>query len=268
MPSERIAVIGGGRMGEAIVAGLITAGSVSADEIVVAEPAAARAAVFEARGVAVLADAHEAVPGATIVILAVKPQIIEAVTAHLAPQLPPDAVAVSIAAGVSCARLEAVLPAGTRVVRVMPNTPALVGEGMSVLSAGTRADAATVERVRALFETLGETVVLDERYQDAAAAISGCGPAYVALVVDSLARAGVRQGLTRDVAQALALQTLRGTVALIEQTASHPEAIIDAVTSPGGTTIAAIEALEAGGVRSAFYDAVDAAVRRSRELGS
>lgn len=264
----RMAVIGGGRMGEAIVAGLLSSGSATADSVTVAEPNAARIGVFEALGVCVVADAHEAVGGAETVVLAVKPQIAEAVAAHLAPQLEKGAVLVSIAAGISCARLESVLPAGTPVVRVMPNTPAMVGEGMSVVSGGTEASAATVERVRGLFEALGKAVVLDERFQDAATAISGSGPAYVALFVDALARAGVRQGLPRDVAQMLALQTLRGTVALIEGTGAHPEAIIDAVASPGGTTIAAIEALEAGGVRGAVFEAVAAAVRRSKELGS
>ncbi|HZL04843.1 MAG TPA: pyrroline-5-carboxylate reductase [Coriobacteriia bacterium] len=264
----RIAVVGGGRMGEAIVAGLLSAGVAQPGELVVAEPSAERARVFEAHGVRVLPDAHEAVPGANLVILAVKPQVIDAVAAHLAQGLDPGVVVVSIAAGITCARLESVLPAGTVVVRVMPNTPALVGEGMSVVSGGTEADAASVERVRALFESLGRAIILEERYQDAATAISGSGPAYVALFVDALARAGVRQGLSREVAQALALQTMRGTVALIEGTGTHPAAIIDAVSSPGGTTIAAVEALETRGFRRAVFEAVDAAVKRSRELGA
>jgi pyrroline-5-carboxylate reductase len=265
---NRIAVIGGGRMGEAIVAGLLAAGAVTADSIVVADPSAERARAFESYGVAVVADAHEAVSGASTVILAVKPQIIDVVTAHLVQGLDPGAVVVAIAAGITCARRESVLPAGTVVVRVMPNTPALVGEGMSVVSGGTEADAASVQRVRTLFESLVRAIVLEERYQDAATAISGSGPAYVALFIDALARAGVRQGLTRDIAQALALQTLRGTVALIEGTGTHPEAIIDAVSSPGGTTIAAIEALEARGLRRAVFEAVDASVKRAKELGS
>lgn len=266
--AERIAVIGGGRMGEAIVAGLLAAEVVSPDSIVVAEPSSGRASVFESHGVRVFADAHGAVPGASTVILAVKPQVIDAVAAHMAPELEAGAVVVSIAAGITCARLESMLPAGTVVVRVMPNTPALVGEGMSVVSGGAEADPETVERVRVLFESLGRTVVLEERYQDAATAISGSGPAYVALFIDALARAGVRQGLTRDVAQALALQTMRGTVALIEGTGTHPEAVIDAVSSPGGTTVAAIEALEARGMRRAVFEAVAAAVKRARELGA
>lgn len=267
MRGERIAVIGGGKMGEAIVAGLISAGSSDAEDIIVAEPSAERAGVFAAHGVAVVTDGHEAVSDADLVIIAVKPQVIDAVIAHIADDVPPTAIVVSIAVGISTARLESLLPSGTAVVRVMPNTPAMVGEGMSVVSGGSEASVDQVESVRAVFEALGRAIVLDERHQDAAAAISGSGPAYVALFIDALARAGVRQGLPRDVAQALAMQTMRGTVELIERTGTHPEAIIDAVSSPGGTTIAAIEALEAGGLRSGVFDAVAAAVRRSKELG-
>jgi pyrroline-5-carboxylate reductase len=174
---------------------------------------------------------------------------------------------VSIAAGITCARLESQLPAGTRVVRVMPNTPALVGAGMSIVSGGSEASEADVATVAAIFGAIGEVVVLAETLQDACTAISGCGPAYMALVIDALARAGVREGLSRDVAQRLALQTMRGTVELIERTGEHPEAIIDAVSSPGGSTIAAVTALEDAGVRAAFASAVRAAVVRSRELG-
>lgn len=263
-----IAVIGGGRMGEAIVAGLVSAGAARAGDITVAEPDASRHAVFIEHGVVCVADGHEAVAGADYVIFAVKPQVIDAVVAHVAGDVPDGAVVVSIAAGMSCARLESLLPAGTAVVRVMPNTPAMVGEGMSVLSGGTETTPQQLDRVRTLFEALGKAIVIDERYQDAATAISGSGPAYVALFIDALARAGVRQGLSRDVAQLLATQTLRGTVELLERTGKHPEELVDAVSSPGGTTIAAIEALEAGGMRASVSAAVAAAVKRSKELGS
>ncbi|MDI6900271.1 MAG: pyrroline-5-carboxylate reductase [Anaerosomatales bacterium] len=269
MADERtIAIIGGGRMGEAIVAGLISAGAADAASIVVAEPDPARHAVFEAHGVRCVRDGHDAVQDAEIVILAVKPQVIDAVLAHLAEDVPAGARVVSIAAGVRCARLEALLEDGVAVIRVMPNTPALVGAGMSVVSGGTHASPEQVEEIRALFEALGSAIVLDERYQDAATAISGSGPAYVALFIDALARAGVRQGLSRDVAQQLATQTLRGTVELLERTGKHPEELVDAVSSPGGTTIAAIEALEKKGFRASVAEAVEAAVRRARELGS
>jgi pyrroline-5-carboxylate reductase len=265
--STRLAVIGGGRMGEAIIAGLLAAGALPAAEIVVAEPdEARRAGLRAAHGVRAVATAREAVPGAGTVLLAVKPQVIDAVVADIAPVLPPAALVVSIAVGVSSSRLESGLAAGTAVVRVMPNTPAMVRQGMSVVSGGMEASAEQVEYVRGLFGVLGRAVVLEEKHQDAAGAISGAGPAYVAMFVDSLARAGVRQGLPREVAQALAVQTLRGTAELIEVSGQHPEQLVDAVTSPGGTTIAAVEELEAGGFRAAIAAAVAAAVKRAKEL--
>ena len=150
----------------------------------------------------------------------------------------------------------------------MPNTPALVRQGMAIVSGGGEATEEQVERVRAMFAAIGEAIILDEKHQDAAAAISGCGPAYVAIFIDALARAGVRQGLTREIAQSLAVQTLRGTVELLEHTGQHPEQLVDGVASPGGSTIAAVEQLEACGFRSAISAAVEAAVQRSKELGS
>lgn len=260
-------VVGGGRMGEAIVAGLIGAGAAGVGQIVVAEPGEARRAQLAAgHGVRTVASASEALP-AEIVLLAVKPQVIDSVVGELSAALSRSLV-VSIAAGITCARLESLLPAGTAVVRVMPNTPAMVGEGMALVSGGAEADPEQVETVSAIFGALGRAVTLDERYQDAGTAISGCGPAYFALVVDALARAGVAQGLTRETAQALAVQTMRGTAVLLEETGVHPEVLIDGVTSPGGSTIAAVAELESGGVRAAFNSAVAAAVKRSKELGS
>ena len=263
-----LAVVGGGRMGEAIVAGLLAAGTLDADRIAVAEPAAARRDVFERHGVRTASDAHDIVAGAEIVLLAVKPQVIDAVLAHLADDLDPGAIVVSIAAGITTARLESLLAERTAVVRVMPNTPAMVGAGMAIVSGGREASDEQVERVRALFEAIGATLVLDERYQDAATAISGSGPAYAAIIIDALAAAGVRQGLPRDVAQRLAIETLRGTGELLARSGMHPAELVDAVSSPGGTTIAAVEALEAGGLRSAIFDAVAAATARAKELGS
>lgn len=261
-----LAVIGGGRMGQAIVSGLVASGTVNPSRIIVAEPSERRRQeLAAAHAVTVVADGGQALP-ADVAILAVKPQLIDDVTRDLAVGLGP-ALVVSIAVGVSCARLESLLPAGTAVVRVMPNTPAMVGEAMSVVSGGLEANLEQVDLVRALFATLGKALVIDERYQDVAAAISGSGPAYFALVVDALARAGVRQGLSRDVAQLLAVQTMLGTAKLLDQTGMHPEALVDGVTSPGGTTIAAIEALESRALRASFSEAVAAAVRRAKELG-
>lgn len=263
-----LVVVGGGRMGEAIVAGLLAADQFDPGAVAIVEPNADRRATLQAaHGVRCVATPSEALPGADIVILAVKPQIIDAVAGEISPLLG-DALVVSIAAGISCARLESLLGRESAVVRVMPNTPALVRAGMSVVSGGSSASAEQVDLVRELFAVLGDAIVLDERYQDAATAVSGSGPAYVALVIDSLARAGVRHGLTREVAEKLAVRTVAGTAALIDITGQHPEQVIDGVASPGGTTIAGIEALEAGGARAAFAAAVTAAVKRAKELGS
>lgn len=264
----RLAVVGGGRMGEAIVGGLTAAGVLVSDRVTVAEPDAARREhLAEALpGVVVVASGEEAVEGADVVIFAVKPQVMDAVVSGLAGALD-DALVVSIAAGISCARLESLLPAGARVIRVMPNTPALVGAGVALISGGTEASADDVATVTGLFSAIGSAVVMKECYQDAGTAISGSGPAYFALVVDAMARAGVAHGLSRSTAQELAVKTMGGTARLIEETGIHPEELIDGVSSPGGTTIAAIGALEAGGVRAAFSEAVSAVVRRARELG-
>lgn len=262
-----LAVIGGGKMGEAIVGGLLAAGALEASQVAIAEPNVTRRDELTALGVRVFADGTEALEGADVAILAVKPQVMSSVVGSLSSALAPTLV-VSIAAGISCARLESELPAGTAVVRVMPNTPALVGAGMAVVSGGAEATAGQIELVSALFGAIGSAIVVDERYQDACSAISGSGPAYFALVVDALARAGVEQGLTRPVAEGLAIQTMLGTATLLASTGQHPEALIDGVTSPGGTTIAALGELERRGVRSAFADAVAAAVRRSKELGA
>lgn len=263
-----LAIIGGGRMGEAIAAGLVSAGTLPPASIAVAEPDSLRREVFERHGIHTVADGHEIVAGAEMVLLAVKPQVIDAVVAHIADYLTEGTLVISIAAGITTARLESLLPDGTAVVRVMPNTPAMVGSGMAVVSGGRAAASAQTDQVRALFEAVGEALVIDERAQDAATAISGSGPAYVALFIDALTRAGVAQGLSREVAQMLAIQTFRGTADLLVTTGMHPQELIDAVSSPGGTTVAALEALDAGGLRPAVSAAVAAAVKRAKELGS
>jgi len=262
----RITVIGGGVMGGAIVSGWLAASAVDALAVTVVEPQEQlREQLASSTGVAVAASAEDALP-ADLVMLAVKPQILPAVVADIADKLA-GAVVISIAAGISTAKLESMLPEGSAVVRVMPNTPAMVGEGMALVSAGASASAEQAEMVRELFASIGDAVVIDERYQNAGTAVSGSGPAYFALVIDALARAGVAQGLPRAVAQRLAIQTMRGTAKLLNETGMHPEALIDGVSSPGGTTIAAVNVLEARGVRAAFNDAVRANVARAEELG-
>ena len=262
----RLAVIGGGGIGEAIVAGMLSAGVLGKEHIVVAEPSESRRRkLVETLAISCVESAGQAIDGATIILLAVKPQVIEQVVSEIADKTA-GALVLSIAAGITCARLEALLPAETPVVRVMPNAPVLAGGGMSVISGGTNATDSQVEMVGELFGSVGKSVILPESFQDVATAISGCGPAYVAIVIDALARAGVRHGLSRDVAQLLATQTLRGTIDLLDKTGMHPGELADVVASPGGVTAAAIEVLESSGVRKAFADTVTAAIDRSREL--
>lgn len=256
-------------MGDAIVGGLIRSGVLQTVDVVVAEPdPERREALSEARDVRVVADGRDAVSGAVTVLLAVKPQVLDDVVRALADDIPPGALVVSIAAGVSCARVEALLAPGSAVVRVMPNTPALVGQGMAVVSAGAAATSEQLESVRGMFSALGDAVVVDESLQDAATAISGSGPAYMAIFLDALAAAGERQGLPRELALRLAARTMRGTVELLESSGMEPQGLVDAVSSPGGTTVAAIARLDAGGLRGVIDDAVAAAVARARELGS
>jgi pyrroline-5-carboxylate reductase len=234
----------------------------------VAEPDPARRENLSARGFDVVPAAADAVPGADALLLAVKPQVVDQVVRDLAPGLAPGALVVSIAAGISTAHLEALLPEGTPVVRVMPNTPAMVGAGMSAVSGGAHASSDQVDEVREMLSAVGTALVVPEEMQDAVTAVSGSGPAYVALFVDAMAEGGVRQGLPREVAYELALQTLAGTAELLRKSGQSPRELIDAVSSPGGTTVAALAVLDAAGLRGAVADATAAAAARSKELGT
>ncbi len=264
----RLAVIGGGKMGEAIVSGLLGAGVIGASDVVIAEPDGARRDVLASLyGVEVVADGALAVRQALVTLLAVKPQVIDVVVGELADSVG-SSIIVSIAAGVTCARLEAMLGVGASVVRVMPNTPAMVGAGMALVSGGVSASRQDVDRIASMFSAIGRAVVVDEALQDAGTAISGSGPAYFALVVDALARAGETHGLSRGIAQELAVQTMLGTALMLQTREMDPEELIQGVSSPGGTTVAALAELESLNVRAAFAQAVSAAVNRSKELGS
>lgn len=256
-------------MGEAIVAGLIAARVAQTSDISVADPDEARRAHLSASyGVEAVPDGSKIVGSAGVIILAVKPQSIDPIVASWSSSLTdPMPVVVSIAAGVPCGRLEALLPPGTPVVRVMPNTPATIGEGVSAVSAGAHARDDHVAVAVELFSALGKVFVVEEGLQDAVTAVSGSGPAYVAIFIEALARAGERHGLGADAAYVIALQTVRGTVDLLLCTGQGPRELIDAVSSPGGTTIAARTVLEAGRFADIVAEAVDAAVARSKELG-
>ncbi len=267
----RVAVIGGGRIGEALIAGLLESGRAVKD-LVVVETHADRAELIGDRfGVRVTDSIADAIVGADVLIIAVKPGDVDTVLTQLGKaelDVDRDQILVSLAAGVPTVRLESKLPAGFPVVRVMPNTPMLVGHGMSVLAPGRYARAEQLAEVTELLGAVGKVTTVTEAQMDAVTAVSGSGPAYFFLVVESMIEAGVGLGLTRDVATELVVQTMVGSAALLESSGQTAVELRAAVTSPAGTTAAAVRELERGGVRSAFLEALHAAKHRSAEQGA
>lgn len=269
--TERVAILGTGNMGEAVLAGAIGAGW-SPDDVVATVRASARGeargeSLRDRYGVATSTDNAAAAGSASIVVVAVKPKDVPGVLDEISPVLAADAVVVSVAAGVTTAAMEARLPDGTPVVRTMPNTPAQIGAGITAIAPGAAAGDAELELVERFLAGTGEVVRVAEKDLDAVTALSGGGPAYVFTVIDALAEAGVHAGLTRDVASRLARQTVLGAARLAVETGEHPAILRERVTSPAGTTAAGLRALEDRGVRAAFLAAVEAARARSVELG-
>ncbi len=262
---HRLAIIGAGVMGETVLSGLLRAGW-TADQIVATDRRAERQIELRERyGIAMVGNL-EAAADADTVLLVVKPQDMRDLLAEIGPALRPGALVVSLAAGVDTASMEEQLPAGIAVVRVMPNTPALVDEGMAAISPGSHASQAHLERVTGILAATGRVVTVPERYQDAVTAISGSGPAYLFFVVEAMIEAGVHLGLPRDVATQLVVQTMLGSAKMLRETGEHPTVLRERVTSPGGTTAAAVRQLEDHKVRAAFLGAMQAARDRSREL--
>ncbi len=267
-----IAVVGGGQIGEALLAGLLEAGHAAADLSVV-EPSAARSEQLADRlGVRVLSTATAAAQWADIVVIAVKPHVVPVVLAEIGKveldRPDGDQVVVSLAAGVTVASIESLLPVGTPVIRVMSNTPMLVGEGMSALAPGRCATAEQLAQVAGIMSAVGTVVTVTEAQMDAVTAVAGSGPAYFFLVVEAMIDGAVGLGLSRDVATQLVTQTMLGSATLLSKTGQSPAELRAGVTSPGGTTAAALRELERAGVRSAFQEALHAAERRARELGA
>jgi pyrroline-5-carboxylate reductase len=277
----RIAIIGGGSIGEALLSGLLRAGR-QVKDLVVAEKHPDRAKQLADTYSVLVTSVPAAVDSAAIVVIAVKPADTESVTAEIAEAVAKaegdseEQVFVSVAAGVSTAFYEAKLPAGAPVVRVMPNAPMVVGGGVSALAAGRFVTPEQLKAVSAIFDTVGDVLTVPESQMDAVTAVSGSGPAYFFLMVEALVDAGVQAGLSREVATELAVHTMAGSAAmLLDRRDSTPAGSIDTsaaalravVTSPGGTTAAGLRELERGGLRSAVADAVSAAKRRSEQLG-
>ena len=263
--STRIAILGGGVMGETLLAALLKAGHSTAD-VVVAEKFEERAASLRETHGVVVTGLVEAVDGADVVLVVVKPQDVGSVLSEIAPAVSSDATVVSLAAGVRIATFEAALPDGVAVVRAMPNTPAIVGEGMFGISPGAGADDERLALVRSLLETGGVVAVVDESAQDAVTAVSGSGPAYVFYLAEAMIAAGVEAGLDPQTARTLAQQTLVGAAALLADSSESPEELRRRVTSPHGTTHAAITTFDDHGVAAGLRAGVLAAAARSAEL--
>ena len=262
-----IAMIGSGQMGEALIGGWLAAKTVPPEALVATDASAERRDLVKRRfGVRTGTDNRDAASRADVVVLAVKPQILDGVMKELSPALAGKLV-LSIAAGVTIAHLARLAPKGARFVRVMPNTPVLVREGVSALSFGDGVSAQDQQLARRLFEAVGRAVVVEEKLMDAVTGLSGSGPAYVFMAIEALADGGVKMGLPRTVADLLAAQTVLGAARMVLETGEHPAKLKDRVASPGGTTIAGLHRLEQGGLRAALMAAVEAAAKRSEELG-
>jgi pyrroline-5-carboxylate reductase len=264
----RIGFLGAGKMATALARGWLAAGLATRDRLSASDPLAAARESFHAEtGVAATEDNRAIVSRSELLVLAVKPQQVAEVLDEVRPLLTPRHCLVSIAAGVSLRQLAEGLGSACRLVRVMPNTPCLLGASASAYAPADTATPEDVRLVDRLLGAVGRAVRLPEKLLDAVTGLSGSGPAFVYLMIEALSDGGVRMGLPRDVAMLLAAQTVLGSARMVLETGLHPGALKDMVASPGGTTIAGLHALERGGVRAALMDAVEAATRRATELG-
>ncbi|HEY2406524.1 MAG TPA: pyrroline-5-carboxylate reductase [Polyangiaceae bacterium] len=268
MQDKRIGMLGAGNMAGALIRGLLASKTVRAEQLRASDVRSDHLQELEQRhGIKTHVDNAELVAWANVVVLAVKPQVIDRVLDQLAGAFTSDTLVISVAAGVPIRALEARLPAGARVIRTMPNTAAIALAGATGIAAGSRATTEDIALTRGLFDAVGRSVVLDEYLLDAVTGLSGSGPAYIMLIIEALADGGVKVGLHRDTALLLAAQTVYGSAKLLLETGEHPGKLKDMVTSPAGTAISGLHTLESGGLRRTLIDAVDAATRRSVELG-
>jgi pyrroline-5-carboxylate reductase len=265
--ARKIAVLGAGKAGESLIAGLISSGWSKPDEIVATARHEERLAGLRERfGVETTLSNADAVREAPVVLIAVKPQDIEGLLADIGTVVQPGQTVISIAAAVPTALIESHLNDAVPVVRTMPNTPVTVHEGVAGVAGGAHAREEDVVLAEEVLGSVGRSVRVEEDHMDAVTAVSGSGPAYFALLAESMIEAGILLGLSREIATDLVVQTMLGTAKLLRDERMHPVELREMVTSPGGTTIAAIRELEQAGVRAAFLNAIQAAMRRSREL--
>jgi pyrroline-5-carboxylate reductase len=254
-------------MATALIQGMLRAGAATPGSIIASDPLeSARSSLAADTGVTVVESNVRVAHKADVLVLAVKPQSMPHVLEHLRHAVTADHLVISIVAGVALATIEAGLGPGHRLVRVMPNTPALIGAGASAYSLGSGARPADEALVRACLDSVGHAVPVPESLLDAVTGLSGSGPAFVFVMIEALSDGGVRAGLPRDVSTTLAAQTVLGAARMVLETGTHPGVLKDQVASPGGTTITGLHALERGGLRAALIDAVEAATRRSAEL--
>jgi pyrroline-5-carboxylate reductase len=262
----RIAILGTGRIGEALLAGLVSSGWT---DIVATTRSEARAAELRERhGVEATTSNADAVQGARVVVVAVKPQDIDVLLAQIRDVVTPEQTVLTVAAAIPTAHIEERLSPGIPVVRAMPNAPSTVHEGMAGLAAGAHAGDDDLAVAQDVLEHLGRVVRVPESAMDAITAVSGSGPAYFALLAEAMIEAGILLGLSREISTTLVVQTMLGTAKQLRDEGMHPVELRESVTSPGGTTIAAIRELEQAGVRAAFLNAIQAAMTRARELAS
>ncbi|MDQ3954184.1 MAG: pyrroline-5-carboxylate reductase [Actinomycetota bacterium] len=263
----RLAVLGGGKMGEALVAGLLASGWRSPGDIAVTGRREERLAELSDRyGVETSLENAAAVKGAEVVVLAVKPQDIEVLLSSISTELVADQLVLSVIAAIPTSFIEERLTVDVPVVRAMPNTPSVVHEGMAGIASGKHAQDEHLKLAGDVLGHVGRVVVVAEEYLDAVTAISGSGPAYFALLAEAMIEAGILLGLSREVSTDLVVQTMLGSAKLLRDEKMHPVELREMVTSPGGTTIRAIRVLEQSGVRAAFLNAIQAAMERSKEL--
>lgn len=264
---QKVAFVGGGRMAEALIGGMLASRLCKPDHIRVSDPMADRLDFLKTKyGVWTGRSNSEVAAWGSIVVLAVKPQVLDGVLKEVGSEMA-KALVVSIVAGVPISRITDACGPGARVVRAMPNTPAMVRQGMTALAVGEGAHEQDVASVRGMFESVGKVVPVEERLMDAVTGLSGSGPAYVFLAIEALADGGVKMGVPRTIAELLAAQTVLGAAQMVLETGQHPARLKDQVASPGGTTIAGLHRLEQGGLRATLIDAVEAATKRSQELG-
>src|SRR3989440_9041530 len=269
MAARKVAILGGGKIGESLLAGLITSGWREPRHLVITGRREERVAELQERyGVRGTLSNAEAVSGAALVVIAVKPQDFDALLGEIGGLLTPEQTVLSVAAAIPTSAIESHIGAGVPVVRAMPNRPATVHEGIAGVCAGAHAGDEHLDLAEEALSHLGAVVRVPERYMDAVTAVSGSGPAYFALLAEAMIEAGILLGLSREVTTQLVVTTMLGTAHLLRDEEVHPVELREQVTSPGGTTIRAIRELERAGVRAAFLNAIQAAMERSRELAA